>query len=370
MPYDLNQRLVVGVTPSALFDASESNRIFVEQGIDGYRKYQDEHLNDPLPRGVTFPFVQRLLALNDLQPNDPLVEVFVLAKDDAVTGLRVMKSIAHYGLDVKRAVFTEGTTPYRYIDALNICLFLSGSAADARAAAEEGYPAGQVLGHTALDLDDEGDAGALRVAIDFDGVAADDSAERIYRQSNLALYLEHERDNASTPLGGGPMKRFLVALGRIQQAELVKHQESAEYKPRVRLALVTARQAPAHERAVETLRSWNVQVNDAFFLGNVRKADVLEVLRPHIYFDDQMGHLESARGIVASVLVPYGIANANAPQDQDARGAEADTTAPEATSDPAELRQTSDEPGAAPEVRTRSSRDPDVDGWPAVTSQG
>ncbi|MBB2924121.1 5'-nucleotidase [Cellulomonas cellasea] len=333
MSYDLNQRLVVGVTPSALFDVSESNRIFVEQGIDGYRKYQDEHLNDPLPRGVTFPFVQRLLALNDLQPDDPLVEVFVLAKDDAMTGLRVMKSFAHYGLDVKRAVFTEGTTPYRYIDALNICLFLSGSAADARAAAEEGYPAGQVLGHTALDLDDEGDAGALRVAIDFDGVAADDSAERIYRQSNLALYLEHERDNASTPLGSGPMKRFLVALGRIQQAELAKHQESGDYKPRVRLALVTARQAPAHERAVETLRSWNVQVNDAFFLGNVRKADVLEVLRPHIYFDDQMSHLEPARGVVASVLVPYGVANAITDQIVGTSSKPSETT-PEPTQKP------------------------------------
>ncbi|MCM0638974.1 5'-nucleotidase [Cellulomonas wangsupingiae] len=313
MPYELSHRLVVGITPSALFDTSETHAVFRQNGLDAYRKHQDDHIADPLPKGVAFPFVKRLLALNDLRPDDPLVEVIVLAKDDAVTGLRIMKSIESYGLGVSRAVFTEGVAPYRYIDSLNICLFLSGSATDASAAAAAGHPAGKVIGHTALD--DEGDdAGALRVALDFDGVLADDSAERIYRQSNLARYLNHERENASTPVGDGPMKRFLIALGRIQQAEYARRKDQVDYEPRVRVALVTARQAPAHERAVQTLRSWNVQVNDAFFLGGVEKASVLSVLRPHIYFDDQINHLEPAQGLVAGVLVPYGIAN-EAPEE-------------------------------------------------------
>lgn len=309
MPYELSHRLVVGITPSALFDISETHQVFDQNGIDEYRRYQDENLSVPLPQGAAFPFVQRLLAINDLQPDDPLVEVIVMAKDDAVTGLRIMKSIESYGLDVKRAVFTEGVAPYRYIDAFNICLFLSGSATDAAAAAAAGYPAGKVLGHAALD-DDGDDPGALRVALDFDGVLADDSAERLYRESNLERYLDHEREYASTPVGDGPMKRFLVALGRIQQAEAARRQDHADYEPRVRVALVTARQAPAHERAVQTLRSWHVQVNDAFFLGGVEKAAVLRVLRPHIYFDDQIDHLEPALGIVAGVLVPYGVASA------------------------------------------------------------
>lgn len=323
MPYDLSHRLVIGITPSALFDTTESHRVFNEGGVDAYRLYQDEHLGDPLPRGVALPFVQRLLALNDLQPSDPLVEVIVLAKDDAVTGLRIMKSIEHYELDVTRAVFTEGVAPYRYIDALNICLFLSGSAHDAESAASEGYPAGKVLGHTALD-DVSEDPGSLRVALDFDGVLADDSAEKMYRQSNLERYLDHERRHAATPVGDGPMKRFLVALGRIQQAELARSRDRTDYEPRVRVALVTARQAPAHERAVQTLRSWNVQVNDAFFLGGIEKAAVLKVLRPHIFFDDQINHLEPAQGAVASVLIPYGVANAKPvarltlPEDEDA----------------------------------------------------
>lgn len=312
MPYDLRNRLVVGIAPSALFDSSEAHRVFEEQGLEAYRVYQDEHLDDPLPRGAAFPFIKRLLALNDLRPGDPLVEVIVLAKDDAVTGLRIMKSIDAYKLPIARAVFTEGRAPYDYIPALNVCLYLSGSRRDVQQAVSLGYPAGRVLGHEAVD-DDEQD-GALRVALDFDGVLASDEAERIYQTSNLAAFLEHEREHATEPLEAGPMKQFLIAMGRIQRAELERAAERGDYTPRVRVAMVTARQAPAHQRAVETLRAWDVQVNDAFFLGGIEKARVLAVLAPHIYFDDQIGHLEPARGTVASVLVPYGVAN-QAPEE-------------------------------------------------------
>lgn len=308
VPYDLSERLVIGIAPSALFDLSEPHRVF-QQGLDKYRAYQDEHIDEPLPRGAAFPFVERLLALNDLRPGDRLVEVIVLAKDDAITGLRVMKSIEHYGLAIDRAVFTEGMSPYSYIDALNVCLFLSGSSGDVSAALAQGYPAGRVLGRTALDSNPSDDGRSLRVALDFDGVVADDEAEAVYRSSNLARYLEYEREHAAMPLNAGPMKRFLVALGRIQRAEQDLAESDGEYRPRVRVALVTARQAPAHERAVQTLRSWDVQVNDAFFLGGIRKADVLQVLRPHIYFDDQLDHLTPAAGVVAGVLVPFGVAN-------------------------------------------------------------
>lgn len=306
MAYELADRLVVGIAPSALFDTSAAHQAFLE-GIEAYRTYQQEHLNDPLPPGAAYPFIKRLLALNDLRPEDNLVEVIVLAKDDAVTGLRVMKSIEHYKLPIARAVFTEGKAPYDYVSALNICLYLSGSRTDVETAARLGYPAGRVLGHQAVD-DDEED-GTLRVALDFDGVLADDAAERLYKSSSLATFLDHERTHAREPLGAGPMKQFLVAMGRIQQAEIDRVNAGEDYTPRVRIAMVTARQAPAHERAVETLRAWNVQVNDAFFLGGIEKARVLAVLAPHIYFDDQIGHLEPARGSVASVLVPYGIAN-------------------------------------------------------------
>lgn len=309
MPYDLTDRLVVGIAPSALFDSSEAHQVF-EESLEAYRAYQDEHLDDPLPRGTAFPFIKRLLALNDLRPGNNLVEVIVLAKDDAITGLRIMKSIEHYGLPIERAVFTEGKAPYDYIPALNVCLYLSGSKSDVERAVDLGYPAGRVLGFGAVD-DDEQD-GTLRVALDFDGVLASDEAEKIYQSSNLATFLEHEREHANEPLEAGPMKQFLLAMGRIQQAELDRVAAGEDYTPRVRVAMVTARQAPAHERAVATLRSWNVQVNDAFFLGGIEKARVLSVLAPHIYFDDQIGHLEPAQGTVASVLVPYGVMHGGA----------------------------------------------------------
>lgn len=308
-PYELAHRLVVGIAPSALFDVTDSHEAF-RKGLDHYREYQDAHLNEPLPKGGVFPFIERLLALNDLRPADPLVEVIVLAKDDAVTGLRIMKSIEHYGLNIARAVFTEGASPYKYIDALNICLFLSGSRADVDAALELGHPAGMVLGRSAVDYSDD-DGGALRVALDFDGVLADDAAEKVYKKSKLAAFLEHERDRALEPLDGGPMQRFLVALGRIQKAEASHAKTNEGYNPRVRVAVVTARQAPAHERAVQTLRAWDVQVNDAFFLGGILKANVLAVLKPHIYFDDQIDHLTPAMASVAGVLVPFGVANAS-----------------------------------------------------------
>ncbi|NTW40658.1 MAG: 5'-nucleotidase [Cellulomonadaceae bacterium] len=327
--YDLSNRLVVGIAPSALFDVSDSHEAFT-RGLDEYRRYQDEHIDDPLPRGVAYPFIQRLLGLNDLRPGDPLIEVIVLAKDDATTGLRIMNSIAHYGLDITRAVFTGGKAPFAYIDALNVCLFLSGSAADAAAASAAGYPAGQVLGRTALETDAD-DPHGLLVALDFDQVLADDEAETVYRSSTFPEYLAYERSNANTPLGEGPMKRFLVALGRIQEAERQHSKDFTAYKPRVRLAMVTARQAPAHERAVRTLRSWDVEVNDAFFLGGVRKAHILAVLRPHIFFDDQINHLEHAQATVASVLVPFAARGSaeqlDAPPTLDSAGAATDAAA-------------------------------------------
>lgn len=304
MPYELDHRLVVGVASSALFDLTESDAAF-KKGLDAYRDFQDARIDVPMPRGAAFPFVERLLGLNDLSPDDVLVEVILLAKDDAVTGLRLMNSIAHYGLRIERAVFTEGRAPYDYIPSLNVCLYLSGNRSDVHRAAELGFPAGLVLGRAAPP-DDETDerAGALRVAFDFDGVVADLEAQRVYDSEELPGFLAHELQHAEKPLQPGPMAQFLRALGAIQRAELSYRAHDPGYVPRVRMALVTARQAPAHARVIRTLREWNVQINDSFFLGGIEKAKVLRVLRPHIVFDDQQGHLDAVAHEVAAVLVP------------------------------------------------------------------
>ena len=306
MPYELEHRLVVGVAPSALFDLRESDAAFKES-LDAYRNYQDAHIDEPLPKGAAFPFIERLLGLNDLSPapDNPLVEVIVLAKDDAVTGLRLMKSLRHYGLKVERAVFTEGKAPYEYIPGLNICLYLSGNHHDVQAAVDCGFPAGVVLGRTAPpDSGADERHGALRVAFDFDGVIADLEAQQVYDREKLDAFLAYEEARADEPLRPGPLARLVQALGRIQRAEIDKCAVDADYMPRVRLALVTARQAPAHERAIRTLRSWDVHFNDSFFLGGIEKARVLRVLRPHMVFDDQQGHLDPVAREIAAVLVP------------------------------------------------------------------
>ena len=316
MPFELDHRLVIGVASSALFDLTESDAVFRERGEAGYRVYQEEHLDTPLAGGVAFPFVKRLLSLNDLSPaaDDPLVQVIILSRNDPMTGLRVMRSIEHHDLKITRAIFTQGLSPYPYIPAVGIALFLSANSDDVRGATAAGYPAGLVLDSPACD---EADDTELRVAVDFDGVVIDDASESVMQSGGLTEFHNHERANAATPHNQGPLAQFLIRLSAIQRIEDARVDSDATYTRRIRISIVSARDAPAHEQAVMTLKSWDVAVNDAFFLGGVDKGPVLGVLRPHIFFDDQRSHLTSSSRFVASVHVPYGELNRVAETDAD-----------------------------------------------------
>ncbi|GIG53349.1 5'-nucleotidase [Demequina activiva] len=304
--YDLSDRLVVGVASSALFDLTESDAYFREHGVAAYTEYQDARMDEPLQPGPAFPFIQRLLSLNDLRPGDPLVEVIVLSRNTATTGLRVMRSIERHALPVTRAFFTQGRSPLEYIGAMGMSLFLTQNREDVLTAVRAGHPAGHVLPNTAAYGD--GDR-SLRIAFDFDAVLATDESERVFQSEGMAGFVKNEvakRDVAHAP---GLLKPLVEDLNRIQRIEERLQAEDQDYEPRLRIALVTARAAPAHERAVQSLRSWGVTVNDAFFMGGIEKAKVLEVLRPHLFFDDQDGHLTGALQHVAGVHVPYGVAN-------------------------------------------------------------
>lgn len=305
MAYTLENKLVVGVASSALFDLSDSDTVFREQGENQYREYQEQHISDPLGPGVAFPFIKRLLSLNDLSPENPLVEVMVLSRNDPETGLRVMRSIAHHGLTITRAIFMQGHSPYAYMGALNMSLFLSQNLKDVRVALDMGFAAGQVLGSPAADPEDTD----LRVAFDFDGVLADDSSERVMQTEGLSGFHAHETEHLDDPLLEGKLSDFLRGINRIQDVEDARTAEDPDYNRRVHVSIVTARNAPAHERVVRTLQSWGVRVNNAFFLGGVEKAKILRVLRPHIFFDDQLGHLTSAADEIPSVHVPFGVVN-------------------------------------------------------------
>lgn len=310
IPHELDDLLVVGVASSALFDLSESDSFFRTHGEDAYREYQDKHIDDTLKPGVAFPFIKRLLGLNDL--NDAakqLVEVIILSRNDPDTGLRVMKSIKSHGLDITRAIFMQGRSPYHFMDALSMSLFLSNSAGDVEEAITQGFAAGQVIGEPAATRE----SNDLRIALDFDGVIAGDESEQIMQEGNLDDFHAHEVAHASEPMSEGPLSSFLRGINRVQTVEDQLVREAKErgetYNRRLHVAIVTARNAPAHERVIKHLRAVGLRVNDAFFLGGIEKARVLEVLKPHLFFDDQRGHLERAQKVAPSVHVPFGITN-------------------------------------------------------------
>ncbi len=308
MPYELENRLVIGVASSAVFDLLASDAVFQSQGEEEYRKFQQKNLHVPLPKGIAFPFIKRLLSVNDLSvdPTDPLVEVILLSRNDPDTGLRVLKTIEHYGLGMTRAIFMQGKSPYEYIPALNIALFLSGDKKDVEAAIKAGYPAGQVL--DSKFEDDETDK-TLRIAFDFDGVLAGDESETIMQASGLSEFHAHEVKNVMQPHNPGPLKEFMVRISKIQSVEEKHKKLNPKYENRIRVSIVTARNAPSHERAMNTLKSWGVMANDAFFLGGIEKGKILGVLKPHIFFDDQSGHLKSTSAVAPSVHIPFGITN-------------------------------------------------------------
>lgn len=302
--------LVIGIASSALFDLAESHAVFERNGEDAYRDFQEQNYDTQLSPGIAFPFIKRLLSLNNLKPDGPpLVEVVVLSRNDPETGARVMRSVENYGLPMTRAVFMQGRSPFKFMPAFKMKLFLSANPDDVKAALALGYPAGQVVGEAWQLAPDDPDDLDLRIAFDFDAVLADDSAEQVYATDGIDGFRAHEVRNEAIPLPPGPMKDLLGAINRIQDLEDEQAAADEDYRRRLFVALVTARDAPAHTRAIRTLKSWGLRVNDAFFLGGWEKSAVLAILKPHIFFDDQMSHLKGTRAVVPSVHVPFGVKN-------------------------------------------------------------
>ena len=294
MPQDA--RLVVAISSRALFNLDESHRIFEEGGEDAYSRHQIEKEDEPLAPGVAFPLARKLLALNGAAPR---VEVILISRNSADTGLRIFNSICHHGLDITRAAFTRGESPYRYIGAFGAHLFLSADAGDVRKALEAGIAAATILpSATGQNID-----GQLRIAFDGDAVIFSDEAERIYTANGLEAFNRNEAESKDQPLTGGPFRPFLAALHAIQS------EYPANASP-IRTALVTARGAPAHERVIRTLRSWNIRIDEALFLGGRDKGEFLKAFGADIFFDDQTRHCESAANHVAAGHVPFGVKNA------------------------------------------------------------
>lgn len=289
-------KLVVAISSRALFDLEASHRVFEEQGREAYCAYQIEHEEDVLEPGVAFGLVQKLLALNDATRQR--VEVILLSRNSADTGLRVFNSIAHHGLGITRAAFTSGATPYRYVAPFGAQLFLSADPEDVRAALEAGYAAATIVPARRHMRGD----GPLRIAFDGDAVVFSDIAERVFKERGLEAFAESEVSAANEPLPGGPFKGFLEALCHIQS-------EYGQDDCPIRTALVTSRGAPAHERVIRTLRAWNIRIDEALFLGGKAKGEFLRAFGADIFFDDQQTHVGAAAEHVAAGHVPHGVAN-------------------------------------------------------------
>jgi 5'-nucleotidase len=301
MPYSVEGKLVVAISSRALFDFEEENRIFDRDGEAAYIALQFARLDVPAREGVAFPLVKKLLAFNTAKAQR--VEVVILSKNDPVSGLRVFRTAARAGLHLERGVFTRGRNPYTYLDSLKANLFLSANETDVMSALEAQCPAARVYPESAQAASRHADE--VRIAFDGDAVLFSDEAEKVYQRDGLEAFTRHETANALQPLPPGPFKPLLEALHRLQSAARTEK----DFPMKVRTALVTARSAPAHERAVRTLMEWNIAVDEAMFLGGLDKGAFLKAFEPDFYFDDQRGHIDSARLHVAAGHVPFGVAN-------------------------------------------------------------
>jgi 5'-nucleotidase len=297
MPYSLDKLLVIGISSRALFNLEAEEAIFQQQGLDAYRQHQLDHENEILKPGSGFALVKALLKLNQLTPGQRLVEVVIMSRNSSETSLRIFNSIAHYGLDISRAVLAGGASLSSYLQAFNVSLFLSLHEDDVQAAINAGVASALLyqLAENVADLEQ------IRIAFDGDAVIFSDEAEKIYQAQGIEAFEQHERENAKKPLPEGPFARLLVALSFIQNNFKAPDGRALP----LRTALVTARSSPAHERVIRTLRAWNIAIDETFFMGGVNKSAVLAAFKPHMFFDDQHGHCMHASSVVPTGRVPY-----------------------------------------------------------------
>jgi 5'-nucleotidase len=289
--------LTITISSRALFNLTESHQVYEEEGIEAYADYQISHEDEPLEPGPAFSMVKKLLSLNQGQPQ-PVVEIILLSRNSADTGLRIFNSIEYYQLDMTRAAFTNGRSPYEYARAFHSHLFLSADPLDVRQALDDGLASAIILpSPTQSVVVDE-----LRIAFDGDSVIFSDESERVFQTGSLETFHQHEKNLAKNPLSGGPFKDFLQRLADIQRL-------FPENTAKIRTALVTARSAPAHERVIRTLRSWNIRIDEALFLGGKDKGEFLRAFGADIFFDDHLKNCDSAREHVPTGHVPHGINN-------------------------------------------------------------
>lgn len=291
--------ITIAVSSRALFRMEDSHEVFLAGGAEAFDKFQIENECVTLQPGVAFPLVKKLLALNTPgAAKRDRVEVVLLSRNSPDAGLRVMRAISEYGLDIERAIFTQGKDRFRYAKAFNTDLFLSVNSDDVRIALDNGVAAAAMMPQSESALLE----GEIRIAFDGDSVLFSDAAERVFQEQGLHTFEKMEQDQATVPLPDGPFKGLLTALSQLQRCYPLGQAP-------IKTALVTARGVPSQERVLKTLRSWGINLDVAVFCGGLPKGPFLKAFDADIFFDDTMKHCESAASHVATGHVPSGIAN-------------------------------------------------------------
>ena len=306
MTYPIEQKVVVAVSSTALFDFAQEHRIYITQGVKAFRDHQKENRSVAPMKGVAFPFIKRLLHMNSVFPKEKPVEVVLLSRNHPDAALRVMDALPKYELDITRAFFLAGSVPYPYMKSIGAVLYLSTDKEEVKNAINDGYPVGYVLPCHAPDNENDKQ---LRIAFDFDGVIVDDEAESVYADSGMPLFHEYEKLNRLKPLNSGPLMPLLKGISNLQRLEIQEFEKNSDPKKPIRIAIVTARNAPAHERLINTLSNYDIDTDELFLTGGIEKKNILDVLQPQIFFDDQLGHLVPASNTTPCVHIPFGVRN-------------------------------------------------------------
>ena len=297
MPYDISNKLKIAVTTRALFKLEDENRIYEEQGTEVYEKYQISKEKDILEKGAAYSLIKALLSINDIEETRDQVEVIIITRNNANTGIRVFNSLEHYQLPITRGCFSGGAELTPYLEALNVDLFLTANERDAQKAIDAGIPAAVLLTNNIPDYK-SAYTNKIRISFDGDAVIFAEDSELIYKQEGMEKFKKNEAQHANDPMREGPFAKFLKVIGKLQQA-------LGDNKDFIRTALITARNAPSHERVIKTLREWDVRIDEMFFLGGISKTPILKAFGAQIFFDDQKTYTEPASLIVPSGTVPY-----------------------------------------------------------------
>ncbi|MDB7978989.1 5'-nucleotidase [Faecalicoccus pleomorphus] len=293
MAVSFDEYLVVGISSRALFNLEKENEVFEAQGLDAYREYQLSHEDEILEPGTGFTLVNNLLSINE-RTGKKLVEVIVMSRNSAETSLRIINSLDHYGLDINRMAMSGGENISRYLKAFGVDLFLSSNEFDVSDAINNGFAAGLVYN---TDQIYRADNDQIRIAFDADAVLFSAESEKIFQEKGLDAFVKNEIENQDRALKKGPLAKFLLCLANLQQ-------NTREYQL-IRTAIVTSRDKNSGRRVLKTLRKWNIDVDEVFFLQGANKATILKSFGANIFFDDQDVHGLPASEVVPSARVPY-----------------------------------------------------------------